>query len=228
MPDFLAEIIKRKKQEKGGFTPRRKLSDTLKQERMTLIAEIKRKSPSKGVLAVIDDPVALARSYYNGGASALSILTDEKGFGGRLDDLHRISQAIPEIPLLRKDFLIEPAQIAESVRYGASAVLLIVAVLGDQLSEMLEEARRMRVDALVEVHNENELRTALNAGAEIIGINNRDLKTFSIDLTVSEHLRKADSKQHHQSCGIRHPVRGRCGTHAAGRLRCGAHGRSFG
>lgn len=167
--------------------PRRSLKQALRQESISLIAEIKRQSPSRGLIKAVDDPVALARRYCQGGAAALSILTDQ-AFGGSLHDLSNIASILPEIPLLRKDFLIDPVQIQESLQYGASAVLLIVAILGPKTKGMLEQARRLGLDALVEVHDAHELKLAFNSGAEIIGINNRNLQTFEVDLNISRLL----------------------------------------
>lgn len=188
MPDFLDKIIERKRQEIAKITPRQKLHEALRQERMAVIAEIKRKSPSAGDIATIDDPVALACRYRDGEAAALSILTDREGFGGSLQDLHAVACAVEGLPLLRKDFIIDPVQIGESVRYGASAVLLIVAALGNRTSQMLEEVHRCGLEALVEVHDENELHIALAAGAKIIGVNNRNLHSFEVDLKTATRL----------------------------------------
>lgn len=150
---------------------------------MAIIAEIKRKSPSKGKMADITDPVLLAQRYIAGGASALSVLTDQKFFGGHLDDLVNIAAAIHGqiIPILRKEFIIDTLQIAEAAAAGASAVLCIVAVLGKQTREMLEYAHTLGLDVLVEIHDRHELDVALDSGADIIGINNRDLTTFTVN-----------------------------------------------
>ena len=159
----------------------KKFSKALQKSTLAVIAEIKRRSPSMGVLASIADPVSLANNYVSGGASAISILTDEVFFGGQLTDLSQVRHALPDVPLLRKDFIIDPIQIAEAVLAGADAVLLVVAVLGNNTQYMLHEAARLGVEALVEVHTRAELDIALASGAEIIGINNRDLATFKID-----------------------------------------------
>lgn len=190
MPDFLTEIIKRKQTEVKKLQLRKTFRDALCREDkdMAIIAEIKRKSPSKGIIGSIQDPVALAERYAAGGAAAISVLTDGEGFGGSLQDLQNVANALPDMPLLRKDFLIDPIQIAQSLRFGASAVLLIVAVLGKNTAKMLEEARRLRIDALVEVHTQNELDIAVDAGAEIIGVNNRNLKSFKVDLMTAQTL----------------------------------------
>lgn len=155
---------------------------------LRIIAEVKKASPSKGVLRDDFDPVKIALSYANAGASALSVLTDEKFFSGSLSYLRKIRQAV-EIPLLRKDFIIDPYQVYESRLYGADALLLIVSALGqDLLKELLRLTRSLGMNAVVEVHDESELARALDAESRIIGINNRDLGTFEVDLDVSARL----------------------------------------
>jgi indole-3-glycerol phosphate synthase len=150
---------------------------------LAVIAEIKRKSPSKNLLAPIQDPIALARAYVAGGANALSILTDELFFGGRLEDLTQVATGLVQhpTPILRKDFIIDEIQIAEAVAAGADAVLCIVAVLGSKTKMLIDRARAMGIEVLVEVHTDAELDIAVESGAEIIGINNRDLSTFVVD-----------------------------------------------
>jgi len=155
---------------------------------LNVIAEIKRKSPSKAALAEIKDPVALARQYVIGGAKAISVLTDQKGFAGSLDDLRAVKAALPNVPVLRKDFIIDSVQIKESVAAGADAILLIVAVLGSKLGALFQEARSYGLDVLVEVHTKEELDIALDVGADIIGINNRNLDTFEVDIKNSLDL----------------------------------------
>ncbi len=156
--------------------------------RLRIIAEIKKASPSKGVLREEFDPVKIALGYAKSGASALSILTDEKFFMGSLEYLSAVREAV-DIPLLRKDFIIDPYQVYESRLYGADALLLIVSALGqDSLAELLALTRSLGMNAVVEVHDEIELGRALDAGSGIIGINNRDLRTFEVDLGVSERL----------------------------------------
>lgn len=154
----------------------------LTQSSPAVIAEIKRRSPSRGQLAEIANPIALARIYAEHGASALSILTDKNFFGGSIDDLKSVAEELKSLPqpVLRKDFIIDPVQIAEAVLAGADAVLLIVAVLKEKTAEMLHFAQTLGIQALVEVHDLQELLLALQAGAEIMGINNRDLQTFEI------------------------------------------------
>ncbi|MDH4470431.1 MAG: indole-3-glycerol phosphate synthase TrpC [Verrucomicrobiae bacterium] len=153
---------------------------------LSIIAEIKRCSPSKGVLAAIADPVELASCYEQSGAAAISILTDHSFFGGSLEDLSSIARAKEKqritVPLLRKDFIIDPLQVAESALTGADAILAIIAILGESTSTIIEEAAQWGLDVLVEVHDAAELQVALDAGATIIGVNNRNLKTFEIDL----------------------------------------------
>ena len=156
--------------------------------KLALIAELKRKSPSKGMLRERFDPVSLAQSLQEAGAAALSVLTDEHYFGGSLDFLRDVKQ-FTEIPVLRKDFIVDPYQVYESIVYEADAVLLIARILTDEaLSGCLQATDELGLEALVEVHSESEVRQALSAGAHIIGINHRDLKTFEIDRTLAERL----------------------------------------
>lgn len=153
-----------------------------------LIAEVKKASPSAGVIRADFDPVRIARQYEAGGASCLSVLTDEKFFQGSLDYLKQIRQAV-KLPLLRKDFIIDERQILEAIEWGADAILLIVAILTDeQLRWFHDLAREAGLAVLVEVHDERELDRALAAGAGLIGVNNRDLKTFKVDLATTERL----------------------------------------
>lgn len=165
-----------------------------------LIAEIKRASPSKGLLCRDFDPNTLAETYARSGAAAISVLTDARFFQGDLGHVSQVRQHLdtlanraggpPSLPLLRKDFIFDPYQIVAARAAGADAVLLIVAVLADrELRELLAETRRWRMEALIEVHAEDEVRRALAAGARIVGINNRDLRTFQIDLATTARLR---------------------------------------
>jgi indole-3-glycerol phosphate synthase len=156
-----------------------------------VIAEMKRRSPSGGVLRAGLDPVALARGYAAAGAAALSVLTDGPDFGGSLDDLAAV-RAVVDIPLLRKDFTVDPVQIAEARVAGADWVLLIVAILDvDSLDQCLAGAARCGAHAIVEVHDTEEARVAVAAGAACIGINNRDLRTLRTDLATFAAVRSA-------------------------------------
>lgn len=157
-----------------------------------MIAEIKRASPSKGLLAPDFDHLRIARAYREGGASAISVLTEEDSFLGSLQYLRDVNHELGGVvPLLRKDFLVEEYQVWEAREAGASAVLLIVAVLhsAGRIAELIAAANHAGLDALVEVHDEAELEVALAAGSAIIGVNNRNLRTFHTDLAVSERLR---------------------------------------
>jgi indole-3-glycerol phosphate synthase len=155
-----------------------------------VIAELKRRSPSRGELRPDFDPVAIAKAYEAGGAAALSVLTDERFFGGSLAILESVRGAT-RLPLLRKDFVVDAYQIDEARVAGADAVLLIVAALAPaELAKLREHAVGLGLDVLVEVHDEAELDVAKGAGADLIGINNRDLKTFHTDLAVTERLAK--------------------------------------
>jgi indole-3-glycerol phosphate synthase len=156
-----------------------------------VIAEMKRRSQSGGVLRSDLDPVVLARGYAAAGAAALSVLTDGPDFGGSLDDLAAV-RAVVDIPLLRKDFTVDPVQIAEARVAGADWVLLIVAILDvDSLDQCLAGAARCGAHAIVEVHDAEEARVAVAAGASCIGINNRDLRTLRTDLTTFSTVRSA-------------------------------------
>ena len=151
-----------------------------------VIAEIKRSSPSQGAIAALD-PAAAARAYQRGGAAALSVLTEPRHFGGALEHLRAVAAAVP-LPLLRKDFTVHPLQLLEARAAGASAVLLIAAVLRDALPAYLAYSRALGLDALVEVHDEVELGLALAAGCEVLGVNNRDLTTLEVDLSTAPRL----------------------------------------
>jgi len=169
------------------------LSQRLAGPGMGIIAEIKRASPSRGRFPTEVDPAVVAQQYVSGGAAAISVLTDEPFFQGSLDDLELAANvahsARPLTPILRKDFIIDPYQVLEARARGADALLLIVAALDDAaLSGLLGEVRRQGMEALVEVHDEEELARASAAGATIIGINNRDLRTFIVDLALTERL----------------------------------------
>ncbi|MEZ4632067.1 MAG: indole-3-glycerol phosphate synthase TrpC [Deinococcales bacterium] len=157
---------------------------------LSVIAEVKRSSPSKGAIADLD-PVATAKAYAQGGAGAISVLTETRHFGGELEHLIAVAKEV-SLPLLRKDFTVHPFQLLEAKQAGASAVLLIVAILGELTADYLKLAKALELDALVEIHDEAELSIALAAGAEIIGVNNRDLRSLAIDLNNAPKLiRKA-------------------------------------
>jgi indole-3-glycerol phosphate synthase len=148
---------------------------------LSVIAEVKRRSPSKGDLAEIPDPAALARSYAEGGADAISVLTEARRFGGSLDDLRAVRAAV-DTPLLRKDFIVSTYQLLEARAAGADLVLLIVAALDDAtLARLHAEARELGLTVLVEVHSDAEIARALDAGAELVGVNARNLKTLEVD-----------------------------------------------
>jgi indole-3-glycerol phosphate synthase len=155
----------------------------LKKPTGRVIAEIKRCSPSKGKLAEIPDAAQLATQYLQGGAVAISVLTDQKFFSGSLDDLTTVSRIMHTTPcaVLRKDFIIDTVQLIESAEHGADAVLLIAGVLKDQLSHFIETAYTLGLDTLVEVHDEDECKLAIASGAQIIGVNHRNLNSFEME-----------------------------------------------
>jgi len=167
---------------------RRSFRAALQARTPAIIAEIKRASPSKGPLAPNLDPAALALAYQQGGAAALSVLTDNSFFGGSLDDLLNARKAT-SLPVLRKDFIIDEYQVLEAAAHGADAILLIAAILDvNRLKKLREYAARFFMDSLVEVHNAEELEMALGSGAELIGVNNRDLRSFRVSLDTSLRL----------------------------------------
>jgi len=171
-------------------TPTRSLWRALDQEGVGVMAEIKRRSPSAGVFAENVDPAAWATRYQAGGAVAISVLTDEPFFGGNHADL-AAARAATDLPVLQKDFVITDYQVFEAAAYGADAVLLITGLTPDQdLAAQLRLVHRLGMEALVEVHTEEELDDALLAGARILGINNRNLREFTTDLAVTEELCK--------------------------------------
>jgi len=181
-----AELDRQAKARKDFRDFRSALTQTT--EKLAVIPEIKKASPSAGVIVDAFEPVELAKNYERAGANAISVLTDSKFFQGSLEHLRNVRDAV-SLPLLRKDFIWDRAQIAESAANGADAILLIVAALTqDQLVRLLKGAKEFRLDALVEVHSVDEVQRALEAGAEIVGINNRNLATFDVDLTVTEKL----------------------------------------
>ena len=166
------------------------LSGALLGDRVRLIAEVKKASPSKGLLVKNFNPTALAETYVDNGAAAVSVLTDPR-FQGTLEHLASVASVVASrrVPVIRKDFIFDLYQIYEARANGADALLLIVAILSHvQLGELLALCRELWIQPLVEVHDENELATALSVGAEIIGINNRNLHTFNTDLSVTKQL----------------------------------------
>lgn len=166
------------------------LSGALLGDRVRLIAEVKKASPSRGLLSENFDPVALSQTYVDNGAAAISVLTDPR-FQGTLEDLEAVSgvATTSRTPVIRKDFIFDPYQVYEARASGADGLLLIGAVLSsEQLTEMLTACQELWIQALVEVHDESELEVAVDAGAEIIGINNRNLHTFETSLAVTERL----------------------------------------
>jgi indole-3-glycerol phosphate synthase len=200
LPDILATIVEQKKLDlevrepdveqraERSIAQRRDFLAALSARTPAIIAEIKKASPSKGVLAAQFDPPAVAHLYEQGGAAALSVLTDEKHFQGRLTDLESARAAV-QLPVLRKDFTIDPYHIQQAAAHGADAVLLIAAILSEQqMRDFRELAERYGMAALVEVHDEEELAPAIASGARIIGVNNRNLHTFEVTLDTSLRL----------------------------------------
>jgi indole-3-glycerol phosphate synthase len=157
-------------------------------EEISVIAEVKRSSPSKGALATISDPAALAASYELAGASVISVLTEQRRFGGTLNDLDQVRKTV-ELPVLRKDFMIDEYQFYEARAHGADVVLLIVAALSkNQLDDYLHLSKELGMRALIEVHTYPELESALDISSEIIGVNSRNLKTLDVDTQVFSQL----------------------------------------
>jgi len=168
------------------------LAAALRGDGIKVIAEVKKASPSRGVMVREFDPVRVARIYADNGAAAISVLTEEKYFQGSLEYLRGIKKVLgsDSLPLLRKDFISDPYQIYQSRAYGADSLLLIVAILNSgKLQELLGISHELNMSCLVEVHNEAEVEIALSSKARIIGINNRDLNTFKVDFAVTERLR---------------------------------------
>lgn len=197
LPDILNTIVEQKKldlahrdvgiEERGerSIAGRRDFQGALAARQPAVIAEVKKASPSKGVLAEEFDPAAIARSYEEGGAAALSVLTDDKHFQGSLSDLVAARNAA-RLPVLRKDFTIDSYHIHQAAAYGADAILLIAAILTErQMRDFRELAERYKMAALVEVHDEEELKPAIASGARFIGVNNRNLRTFQVSLETS-------------------------------------------
>jgi indole-3-glycerol phosphate synthase len=189
-----ADLVDRKRRRGGEpFPPRfdtkRDFAAALRgTEGVRIIAEVKRRSPSRGLLREDYDPAGLALQLTRGGAAAISVLTDAKFFGGALEHLRQVRIAVDR-PVLRKDFIVDPWQIEESAATGADAVLLIVAAAGSDLKALMNHAAGCDLEVLVEVHDERELEQALAAYAPIIGINNRDLRSFATDFSTTLRLR---------------------------------------
>jgi indole-3-glycerol phosphate synthase len=172
----------------GTLSGSRPFSEALVRDGLSLIAEFKRRSPSSGEIATDASVAVVCGAYERGGAAAISVLTDQRHFGGSLDDL-RAARAASSLPILRKDFIVDVYQLYEAAVNGADAVLLIVAALSaDDLSLLGEEAEQLDLDCLVEVHDERELELALELEAEVIGINNRDLGDFTVSLETTAEL----------------------------------------
>jgi indole-3-glycerol phosphate synthase len=198
IPDILAEIVESKRRSLPLRTPSldRAAADSIATRRdfaaalaaPAIIAEIKKASPSKGILAPHFDPAATARAYQHGGAAALSVLTDQTYFQGSLDDLEA-ARAAANLPILRKDFTIDGVHVIEAAAHHADAILLIAAILTEtEVRNFRELAEQYRMAALVEVHDEDDLRVAVASGARIIGVNNRNLHTFEVNLETSLRL----------------------------------------
>lgn len=203
--DILAKIVETKKKEVSALLHKEELLKAAALQRddfrgfraaldrgpdqLAVIAEIKKASPSAGIIDPDFDPIKQFNMYEEGGASCISILTDAEYFQGKLAYLAQVSAIDDSIPLLRKDFIIHPVQLYEAVISGADAVLLIAACLNDgQLSDLYHMAKDFQLDVLLEVHDLPELERGLDLGADIIGINNRNLKTFKTDLSTTENL----------------------------------------
>lgn len=200
LPDILATIVEQKKldlatRESGieeraarSIGQRRDFVAALTARERAIIAEVKKASPSRGVLAADFDPARIASLYEQGGAAAISVLTDEKHFQGSLADLEAVRGAV-RIPALRKDFTIDPYHVHQAAAHGADAILLIAAILTErEMRDLRELAERYRMSALIEVHDAEELKPAIASGARIIGVNNRDLRTFEVTLDTSLRL----------------------------------------
>ncbi len=173
----------------AGLSPCRDFRAAISGKSCSIIAEVKCASPSRGRLVENFDPLKIAKTYEQNGAAAISVLTDEKYFCGKKAYLTSIKNLVG-IPVLRKDFIIDPIQVYETRAIGADAVLLIVWTLGEKLAEFIALSKNLDLSPLVEVHTNNELDMAMGAGAEIIGINNRNLDTFITDINVSRNLKK--------------------------------------
>jgi indole-3-glycerol phosphate synthase len=185
---YLQERITRQK-------PVLDLALALKGDHIRLIAEVKQASPSRGILTSNFSPTKLARTYAEGGAAAISVLTEANYFGGNIEHLAAIKEAVG-LPLLRKDFIFDPYQVYESRAYGADALLLIATILSQgQLEELISLSHSVGLKCLVEVHNEGEVERAVLSDAELIGVNNRDLNTFAVDINTTRRLRPLVPKE---------------------------------
>lgn len=171
-----------------GFRSKLVAAHAARPDRLALIAEIKKASPSKGLIRESFNPAGLAKAYERGGAACLSVLTDTPSFQGTDDDFRAAREAVA-LPCIRKDFLVDPWQVLESRTLGADAILVILAMIDDRLARtLIDEAARLGMDALVEVHDTEEMSRAADLGAQLVGVNNRDLRTFTVDLAVTERL----------------------------------------
>lgn len=201
-PDILKKIVATKKTEIAAMTKtvadfKLEIADlpaaldfktALSRPGLSVIAEIKKASPSAGIIVADFNPEKIAEAYNIGGADAISVLTDKAYFQGDIEYIKRVRDIL-QAPILRKDFIIDPIQIFEARAYGADSFLLIAAILdSDELVELTDVGRELGMEPLVESHNEQELEKSINAGAEIIGINNRNLHTFQVDFSLSEKL----------------------------------------
>jgi len=185
---YLQELIARQK-------PALDLAPALKGDHIRLIAEVKQASPSRGLLSPNFNPIELAQTYAEGGASAISVLTEANYFMGSIERLAAIKEVV-ELPLLRKDFIFDLYQVYESRAYGADALLLIAAILSqEQLKELVSLSHSLGLSCLVEVHNKDEVERAVLSEAKIIGINNRDLNTFTVDINTTRRLRPLVPKE---------------------------------
>jgi len=190
--NVLSEIIAKKRERVREAKARARphaFRAALRSDGINVIAEFKRRSPSKGMIREGANPIDIARAYQAGGAVAMSVLTEEDYFDGSLDDLMQVKATV-DLPVLRKDFVVEEYQIYESAAAGADAILLIVAALDDELLARLRRLAEdeLQMDALVEVHTSEEMKRAAACGAKLIGINNRDLRTFEVSLDTSLRL----------------------------------------
>lgn len=204
MSDILNQIVARKRERLDESKRQRPLSElraavkprpdagrmsaALRRDRINIIAEVKRRSPSKGIIREIFDPLAIARNYTAAGAAAISVLTEEDYFDGSLEYLKQISEAV-DLPLLRKDFIFDEYQLYEALAAGASAILLIAAMLDDaQFNDLLTSAHALGLEALVEIHDREEAERVLRYDVRLLGVNNRDLRTFKTTLDTSIEL----------------------------------------